>query len=75
MTIFGHEKLDVYRAALEYVAYVYRLAECLTANHRRGEPTAQTTPQPHRRNANQNALKIAIAIAIVIAIGFDSDYR
>jgi len=34
MAIFGHEKLDVYRAALEYVGYVYRLAKRLTANHR-----------------------------------------
>lgn len=34
MVIFNHEKLDVYRAALEYVAYVHRLAKRLTGHHR-----------------------------------------
>ncbi|HNT75298.1 MAG TPA: four helix bundle protein [Anaerolineae bacterium] len=34
MVVFNHEKLDVYRAALDYVAYVYRLAPRLTGNHR-----------------------------------------
>ncbi|HBY96391.1 MAG TPA: four helix bundle protein [Chloroflexi bacterium] len=34
MESFGHEKLDVYRAALEYVAIVYQLAGRLQGNHR-----------------------------------------
>ena len=34
MQHFGHEKLDVYRVSLEYVAYVYRLAARLKGNHR-----------------------------------------
>jgi four helix bundle protein len=34
MESFGHEKLDVYRAALEYVAIVYPLAGRLQGNHR-----------------------------------------
>lgn len=32
--IFGHEKLDVYQAGLEYVAYVYRLAPRLKGYNR-----------------------------------------
>ena len=31
---FGHEKLDVYRISLEYVAYVYKLSARLKGNHR-----------------------------------------
>jgi four helix bundle protein len=31
---FGHEKLDVYRISLTYIAYVYRLATRLKGNHR-----------------------------------------
>jgi four helix bundle protein len=31
---FGHEKLDVYQAALTYVGYAYRLAARLKGNHR-----------------------------------------
>jgi hypothetical protein len=27
---FGHEKLDVYRAAIEYVDWAYRFCETLT---------------------------------------------
>ena len=34
MTTFGHEKLDVYQASLEYVAYVYQLSARLKGNHR-----------------------------------------
>ncbi len=34
MQQFGHEKLDVYRVSLEYVAFVYRLAAHLKGNHR-----------------------------------------
>ena len=34
MALFGHEKLDVYQAALEYVANVYRLAPRLKGSHR-----------------------------------------
>ena len=30
---FGHEKLDVYRAAIEYVGWAYRFCEAL-AGHR-----------------------------------------
>ncbi len=32
--MFGHEKLDVYRLALTYVAFVYRSAESLSGNNR-----------------------------------------
>ena len=32
--IFGHEKLHVYQAALQYVEYVYELAEKLRGFHR-----------------------------------------
>ena len=31
---FGHEKLDVYRISLAYVAYVYKLSARLKGNHR-----------------------------------------
>ncbi|MCO5207710.1 MAG: four helix bundle protein [Anaerolineae bacterium] len=34
MAVFGHERLDVYRAALEYVTEVYRLAGRLKGPHR-----------------------------------------
>ena len=30
---FGHEKLDVYRAAIEYVGWAYRLCERLKGQH------------------------------------------
>jgi hypothetical protein len=29
---FGHEQLDVYRAAIEYVGWAYRLSEQLKAH-------------------------------------------
>ena len=32
--MFGHERLDVYQAALEYVGYVYELAPKLKGHHR-----------------------------------------
>jgi four helix bundle protein len=31
---FGHEQLDVYRAAIEYVGWAYRLCESLKGKHR-----------------------------------------
>ena len=31
---FGHEQLDVYRAAIEYVGWAYRLREKLKGQHR-----------------------------------------
>ena len=34
MEQFGHERLDVYRASLEYVELVYRLVGELKGNHR-----------------------------------------
>jgi four helix bundle protein len=30
----GHEKLDVYRLSIEYVAWVYEKSDALTGNHR-----------------------------------------
>jgi hypothetical protein len=30
----GHEKLDVYRLSIEYVAWVYEKSDLLTGNHR-----------------------------------------
>jgi len=33
---FGHEKLDVYRAAIEYVGWAYRFCETL-AGHRKAK--------------------------------------
>lgn len=32
--IFDHERLDVYRLSIEYVALAYRLAKALTGTHR-----------------------------------------
>ncbi len=29
---FGHEKLDVYRAAIEYMTWAYRFCEALTGH-------------------------------------------
>lgn len=34
MATFGHEKLDVYKASLKYVAYVYKLSARLKGSHR-----------------------------------------
>lgn len=34
METFGHERLDVYRASLEYVSLVYKLADELKGYHR-----------------------------------------
>ena len=31
---FGHERLDVYRIALEYVQFVWNICENLTGKHR-----------------------------------------
>ncbi len=50
---FGHEKLDVYRAAIEYVGWVYRFCEAL-AGH---------------RNAKDQLLRAAQAIPLNIAEG------
>jgi hypothetical protein len=50
---FGHEQLDVYRAAIEYVGWAYRLCEGL---------------QGHR-NAKEQLLRASQAIPLNIAEG------
>ena len=50
---FGHEKLDVYRAAIEYVGWAYRLCERLKAH----------------RNAKDQLLRASQAIPLNIAEG------
>jgi four helix bundle protein len=50
---FGHEKLDVYRAAIEYVGWAYRLCERLKGH----------------RNAKDQLLRASQAIPLNIAEG------
>lgn len=50
---FGHEQLDVYRAAIEYVGWAFRLCERLKAN----------------RNAKDQLLRASQAIPLNIAEG------
>ena len=50
---FGHEKLDVYRAAIEYVGWVYRYCEALKGH----------------RNAKTQILRASQAIPLNIAEG------
>ncbi len=50
---FGHEKLDVYRAAIEYVGWAYRFCESLKGH----------------RNAKDQLLRASQAIPINIAEG------
>ena len=50
---FGHEKLDVYRAAIEYVGWAYRLCEDLKGH----------------RNAKDQLLRASQAIPLNIAEG------
>jgi len=50
---FGHEKLDVYRAAIEYVGWAYRYCESLTGH----------------RNAKDQLLRASQAIPLNIAEG------
>ena len=50
---FGHEKLDVYRASIEYVGWAYRFCEAL-AGH---------------RNAKDQLLRASQAIPLNIAEG------
>ena len=50
---FGHEKLDVYRAAIDYVGWAYRLCERLKAH----------------RNAKDQLLRASQAIPLNIAEG------
>ena len=50
---FGHEKLDVYRAAIEYVGWAYRLCEGLKGH----------------RNAKDQLLRASQAIPLNIAEG------
>ena len=51
---FGHERLDVYRASIDYVAWSYRLAERLKGRH---------------RNAKDQLLRASQAIPLNIAEG------
>jgi four helix bundle protein len=48
---FGHEQLDVYRAAVEYVGWAFRLCEQLKA----------------RRNAKEQLLRASQSIPLNIA--------
>jgi four helix bundle protein len=50
---FGHERLDVYRAAIEYVGWAYRLCEGIKAY----------------RNATEQLLRASQAIPLNIAEG------
>jgi four helix bundle protein len=50
---FGHEKLDVYRAAIEYVGWTYRFCESLTGH----------------RNAKDQLLRASQSIPLNIAEG------
>jgi four helix bundle protein len=50
---FGHEKLDVYRAAIDYVGWAYRFCESL----------------PGHRNAKDQLLRASQAIPLNIAEG------
>jgi four helix bundle protein len=49
VTLFGHEKLDVYQLSLEYVAWAYRLANGLTGHNRHARDqllrSSQSIPQ------------------------------
>jgi four helix bundle protein len=51
--VFGHEKLDVYRAAIEYTGWAYRLCERLTGH----------------RNAKEQLLRASQAVPLNIAEG------
>ena len=51
---FGHERLDVYRLAIEYVGWTYRLCERLKGSH---------------RNAKDQRLRASQAIPLNIAEG------
>ncbi len=51
---FGHEKLDVYRAALAYVNFVYQIADSL---------------QGHNRHARDQLLRASQSIPLNIAEG------
>ena len=51
---FGHERLDVYRAAIDYVGWAYRLCERLKGQH---------------RNAKDQLLRASQAIPLNIAEG------
>jgi four helix bundle protein len=53
MMAFGHEKLDVYRAAIEYVGWVFRLCEKLNGH----------------RNAKDQLLRASQSIPLNIAEG------
>ncbi len=52
--VFGHERLDVYRAALDYVGWAYRLCEKLKGQH---------------PNAKDQLLRASQAIPLNIAEG------
>ncbi len=60
---FGHERLDVYRASIEYVGWAFRLCERL----------------PAHRNAKEQLLRASQAIPLNIAEGngkaTDGDWR
>jgi four helix bundle protein len=51
--VFGHERLDVYRASIEYIGWVYRLTERLNAH----------------RNAKDQLIRASQAIPLNIAEG------
>ncbi|MCK6555791.1 four helix bundle protein [Candidatus Binatia bacterium] len=51
--IFGHERLEVYRAAIEYVGWAYRLCEGIKG----------------QRNAKEQLLRASPAIPLNIAEG------
>jgi len=53
----GHEKLDVYRLAIGYVAWVYEKADGLTGNHR-------SARDPWLRASQSIPIPIPIPIAI-----------
>ncbi len=42
----GHEKIDVYRLAIGYVAWVYEKADGLTGNHGLRSPEGAVAEEP-----------------------------
>lgn len=41
---FGHERLDVYRAAIEYVGWAYQLCQRLKGHRNAKEPLLRAAP-------------------------------
>ena len=61
--IFDHERLDVYRLSIDYVAFSYRIARSLSGVNRPARDQLQTKPQ-RQKSVLRDCSRVGAAVCV-----------